>query len=282
MRLPVKTMEGLSITALKQLLAHIDHTPQKHLGQNFLVDHNILKKALEWADPKEGEVFIEVGPGLGTLSQALLKKGVQLYAVEKDPKLAAYLKDTLAKDFQNFHILEADAVDAPLAGYSDPQPCKLLANLPYSIASPWLGALLQSKVLPRSLVLFLQKEVADRFLAEEGSKERGALSLFLQAAYAPLGRHRVAPTCFYPAPQVDSVLLLLQRRADPYRFKLATQACIRDFFTQRRKQIGNLCKNLSTQSLENWINGLAAAGLTAESRPEDLPLWAWQMLDSQF
>lgn len=275
-------MEALSITALKQLLAHIDHKPQKHLGQNFLVDSNILKKALEWSQPQKGDVFVEIGPGLGTLSQALINAGVDLYAVEKDPILAAYLRESLAPGVKNFHLTEADAVQAPLANYSGSQPCKLLANLPYAIASPWLSEVLDQPQLPQRMVLFLQKEAADRFLAEEGSKERGALSLFLQAAYVALGRHRVSPTCFYPAPQVDSVLLLLERRSDPYRFKPATQACIREFFTQRRKQIGGLSRTICPVPLDNWLNGLSAAGVSPDARPEDLPLWAWQMLDSSF
>ncbi len=273
-------MEALSTTALKQILAHIDHKPQKHLGQNFLIDSNILKKVLGWISPSKDAVFIEIGPGLGAISQALLKKGVKLHAVERDPVLVKYLQNTLEKDFPNLQLLHADAVEHPLAGYNGSESCHVIANLPFAISSPWLDAILSGPILPQSMVLFLQKEAADRFLAPAGSKDRGPLSIFLQAIYAPMGRHKVASTCFYPVPQVDAVLLLLQRRPDPYYFKPQTQRHIRDFFTQKRKQIGGLCRQTENPSLQAWVQALVSAGIPETSRPEVLPLWAWQLIES--
>src|SRR6185369_15899966 len=175
----------LSPSATRDLLASLGHTPKRFLGQNFLVDGNIVRKSLELAQVAPGDTVVEIGPGLGTLTAALLEAGANVWAVEKDRVLHAYLTDTLAPRFpQTFHLIEGDAVELPLAGLTGKpaRDFKIVANLPYAISTPWLDAVL-SGPLPARLVLMLQLEAAQRYAAQPGSKSFGAISVFLQAAF---------------------------------------------------------------------------------------------------
>src|SRR3954470_18420385 len=235
----------LSPTATRELLASLGHEPKRFLGQNFLVDGNIVRKSLELAGVTAGDTVIEVGPGLGTLTTALLEAGADVWAVEKDRVLHAHLTETLAPKFPaTFHLLEGDAVERPLAGF-DPltvnRDFKVVANLPYAIATPWLDAVL-SGPLPSRLVLMLQQEAAQRYAAQPGSKSFGAISVFLQAAYDIAPGHKVAAACFYPRPDVESHLLNLVRKPSPFIFPAEAKALIRGCFQQRRKQIGALLR----------------------------------------
>src|SRR5215211_6584284 len=130
----------LSPTATRELLTRLGHSPKRFLGQNFLVDGNIVRKSLELADVHAGDTVVEVGPGLGTLTTALLESGTDVWAVEKDRTLHAHLEAELAPRFPaRFHLLEGDAVERPLAGLPvAPPDFKIVANLPYAIATPWL------------------------------------------------------------------------------------------------------------------------------------------------
>ena len=152
----------LSPTATRDLLAKLGHAPKRFLGQNFLVDGNIVRKSLELAGVTAGDAVVEIGPGLGTLSSALLEAGAHVWAVEKDRNLHANLEETLVPQFpERFHLLEGDAVDQPLAGLPAARAAgafKVVANLPYAIATPWLDAVL-SGPLPERMVLMLQLEI---------------------------------------------------------------------------------------------------------------------------
>ncbi|HEY1109385.1 MAG TPA: rRNA adenine dimethyltransferase family protein, partial [Opitutaceae bacterium] len=201
----------LSPTATRDLLAQLGHLPKRFLGQNFLVDGNIVRKSLELAEVKSGDTVIEVGPGLGTLTSALLEAGAHVWAVEKDRTLHAHLEASVLPRFPaTFHLLEGDAVEHPLAALPVPPPAdfKVVANLPYAIATPWLDEVL-SGPLPVRLVLMLQLEAAQRYSAQPGSKSFGAISIFLQAAYDIAPGHKVAAACFHPRPDVESHLLHL-------------------------------------------------------------------------
>src|SRR4051812_26280348 len=139
----------LSPSATRDLLAQLGHTPKRFLGQNFLVDGNIVRKSLELAEVRASDVVVEVGPGLGTLTTALLETGAEVWAVEKDRALHAHLETGLQARFpQRFYLLEGDAVEHPLAGLSFPPDSsasanfKIVANLPYAIATPWLDEVL--------------------------------------------------------------------------------------------------------------------------------------------
>ena len=171
----------LSPTATRDLLAQLGHQPVHRLGQNFLVDGNIVRKSLALAEVAAGDTVVEIGPGLGTLTSALLEAGAVVWAVEMDAVLEGHLAATLGAQYPAaFHLLRGDAVEHPLAGLPGGS-CKVVANLPYSIATPWLDAVLSGN-LPTRLVLMLQQEAAERYAAQPGTKSFGAISIFLQAA----------------------------------------------------------------------------------------------------
>lgn len=273
----------LSPTATRDLLTRLGHQPKRFLGQNFLVDGNIVMKSLELAGVTRGDVVLEVGPGLGTLTSALLEAGADLWAVEKDRTLHAHLLEHLAPQYpQTFHLMEGDAVESPRAGLSDAQAAagfKVVANLPYAISTPWMDGVL-SGPLPTRLVLMLQQEAAQRYAAKPGGKQFGAISIFLQAAYDIAPGHRVAAACFHPRPDVESYLLNLVRKPEPYVFPTETKALIRGCFQQRRKQIAALLRGKLPDDGKAWIATLAAAGLGPQARPEEIPVALWQGLVS--
>ena len=268
----------LSPTATRELLAQLGHQPKRFLGQNFLVDGNIVHKSLELAAVRPGDTVVEIGPGLGTLTAALLEAGAEVWAVEKDRTLHAHLEAQLVPRFpQTFHLTEGDAVELPLAGMAPERAragCKVVANLPYAIATPWLDAVL-SGPLPERLVLMLQQEAAQRYAARPGSKSFGAISVFLQAAYDVAPGHKVAAACFFPRPDIESHLLNLVRKSAPFVFPPAVKALIRACFQQRRKQIGALLRPHAPAHAAAWRELLVASGLSDKTRPEAIPVDYW-------
>jgi 16S rRNA (adenine1518-N6/adenine1519-N6)-dimethyltransferase len=274
----------LTPTATRDLLARLGHQPKRFLGQNFLVDGNIVRKSLELAGVRARDTVVEIGPGLGTLTEALLEAGANVWAVEKDRTLHEHLTETLLPRFPlTFHLLEGDAVEHPLAGLesgSAARGFKVVANLPYAIATPWLDGVL-SGPLPERMVLMLQQEAAQRYVAHPGSKTFGAISVFLQSAYAVAPGHKVDPGCFYPRPEVDSYLLHLVRQPTPFIFSAATKALIRACFQQRRKQIGGLLRDRLPDRGAAWLAYLAGKGLSAQTRPEAIPTEHWQVLGNE-
>jgi 16S rRNA (adenine1518-N6/adenine1519-N6)-dimethyltransferase len=273
----------LSPSATRDLLARLGHEPKRFLGQNFLVDGNIVRKSLELAEVRAGDVVVEVGPGLGTLTSALLETGAEVWAVERDRTLHAHLAAELAPRFPNsFHLLEGDAVEQPLADLPAGRAAagfKIVANLPYAIATPWLDAVL-SGPLPERMVLMLQQEAAQRYAAQPGSKSFGAISIFLQAAYDVAPGHKVAAACFHPRPDVESHLLNLVRKPAPFLFSASAKALIRACFQQRRKQIGTLLRARLPERETEWRELLHAAGLSDKTRPEALPVMWWMRFSS--
>lgn len=270
----------LSLNETRRITEEIDISPRKSLGQNFLIDGNIVRKSIELADLSPGEIVVEIGPGLGTLTRALLGTGALVHAVEKDPKLSKYLRETLVQEYpETFVLIEGDAMEFPLAGfYPEPNDSfKIVANLPYTISSPWLDAVL-SGPLPAKMLLMLQKETVDRLSATHGTKQFSALTIFLSSAYEIERGHKVAPQCFYPIPDVDSYLFHLTRRPEPFRFEEETKKIIRECFGQRRKQIGSLLRTFAPEKAETWLAELEANGYSRKSRPEEIPTELWQKL----
>lgn len=272
----------LSPSATRDLLGQLGHFPKRALGQNFLVDGNIVNKSLELAGIQSGDTVVEVGPGLGTLTTALLEAGADLWAVEFDRNLHAHLEATLLPRFPNtFHLLEGDAVEHPLAALPADKAAagfKVVANLPYAISTPWMDAVF-SGPLPTNLVLMLQQEAAQRYAAKPGSKQFGAISIFLQSAYDIAPGHKVAAACFHPRPDVESYLLNLVRKPAPFVFDAATKLLIRACFQQRRKQLGSLLRDkLPEPTSAAWFAELASAGYGPQSRAEDIPVALWQKL----
>ncbi len=278
----------LSPKQTRSQLDHLGHFPKKQLGQNFLVDGNIVRKSIELADFGPNEIVVEVGPGLGTLTRAMLAEGVEIYAVERDATLAAHLRAELLLEYADrFHLTEGDAVEFPLAALKTDQGAlqgfKIVANLPYAISTPWMERVLASARLPDRMVLMLQKEAADRMVAASGTKAFGAVSIFLQAAFSLVERHPVSPSCFYPEPQVASVLVKFDRKADCKQFGQREREAIRGLFTQRRKQLNALCKRSAyAPELCAWFRQAVEQGLNESVRAEAVPLATWLRLPGFF
>jgi 16S rRNA (adenine1518-N6/adenine1519-N6)-dimethyltransferase len=273
---------ALTPTETRDLLARLGHAPKRFLGQNFLVDGNIVRKSLDLAHVSAGDAVVEIGPGLGTLTGALLEAGAEVWAVETDRALHAYLEEGLAGRFPaNFHLAEGDAVEMPLAGMPAARApdSKVVANLPYAISTPWMDAVL-SGPLPARMVLMLQREAADRYAAAPGTKSFGAISIFLQAAYGTAPGHRVSAACFHPRPDVDSALLNLVRKASPHVFSQEHKTLIRRCFQQRRKQIGAIIRELLPGQEHEWRELLGAEGLLSTVRAEAIPVATWIKLVS--
>jgi 16S rRNA (adenine1518-N6/adenine1519-N6)-dimethyltransferase len=272
----------LTPTATRELLTRLGHQPKRFLGQNFLVDGNIVRKSLELADIVAGDTVVEIGPGLGTLTAALLKAGAVVWAVEKDRCLHEHLSTTLAVEFpQTFHLLEGDAIEYPLAGLDAvaTPTFKVVANLPYAISTPWMDAVL-SGPLPIRMVLMLQQEAAQRYTASHGSKQFSAISIFLQSAYALAPGHKVPAACFHPRPDIESYLLHLVRKPEPHIFPRETKLLVRACFQQRRKQIGALLRSHLADHGQRWLGELSRSQFGPQARAEEIPVELWAKISA--
>lgn len=270
----------LTPSATRELLTRLGHQPKRFLGQNFLVDGNIVRKSLELAGITAADSVVEIGPGLGTLTSALLTTGADVWAVEKDRCLHEHLAASLALEFpKTFHLVEGDAVELPLAGLNAATTpvFKVVANLPYAISTPWMDAVL-SGPLPGRMVLMLQQEAAQRYSASPGSKQFSAISIFLQAAYDFAPGHKVPAACFHPRPDIESYLLHLVRKPDAFVFSRPTKQLIRSCFQQRRKQIAALLRERMPDKGLAWLQVVTAAGFSPQARPEDIPVALWTKL----
>ncbi|MDR2807349.1 MAG: 16S rRNA (adenine(1518)-N(6)/adenine(1519)-N(6))-dimethyltransferase RsmA [Puniceicoccales bacterium] len=271
--------EPLSWKQTQFLLAALHKSPQKKWGQNFLIDKNIVLKSLEFAQLSPNENVIEIGPGLGTLTRPMLGKPCRIFAIECDAVLCTFLKTTFA-DVPHFQICLGDAVAQPLAGFSQfDEPFKVVANLPYNIATPWMNAILEQSQLPQTMTLMLQKEAAYRFFASPDSKALAPIAIFLTSAYRRTAVFPVARHSFSPIPKVDSVIIHLERLPTPKIFRKETKALIRRLFTQRRKQMGTLIKTCFPELLELTTALCSKHHLTLSARPEQLPLPFWWDFD---
>lgn len=272
----------------RELLATLDHRPVHKLGQNFLVDGNIVRKSLELAEVKRGDIVVEIGPGLGTLTTTLLAAGATVYAVEADPRLAQHLRDRVERDYPDtFRLLEGDAMDHPLAGYPESpdagKPFKVVANLPYAISTPWMAEIIDAGHRPDVLVLMLQREAADRLTAPVGTKHYAGITIALGAAFERKPGHAVPAKCFFPPPDVESYLLHLRRLPDGRRLKPVTRLVLRTVFMHRRKQLGAALKFLDERpaALDAWLADLPKHGHASTDRPEVIPPALWLDLDSR-
>ena len=266
----------LTASETRDILAKLGVHPKHGLGQNFLVDGNIVRKSLELAKVAPGDRVVEVGPGLGTLTRTLLEAGAEVWGVERDAMLARYLVEEVAPLHPGrLHLLEADAMDHPTAQIPSDLPFKIVANLPYAISTPWMDAVLEGP-LPERLVLMLQFEAAQRYMAKPGTKQFGSISIFIQSAFDIAPGHKVSGHCFHPRPDVDSYLFNLVRKPAPFFFPAPVKRMIRACFQQRRKQIGTLLRGQLPDGGRAWIDSLVAAGQSPTVRPEDIPLALWQ------
>ena len=270
----------LSPKITREILLQLDHIPNKRLGQNFLVDGNVVRKSVKLAEVCGQDCVVEVGPGLGTLTKAILAAGARVWAVERDARLAEHIRIHILPQESNLQLIEGDCLNYPLAGLPishAKNSYKIVANLPYAVSSPWMDAVV-SGPLPERMVLMLQKETADRYCALPGSKNFGAISIFIQSAFDISRKHPISANCFHPSPKVDSVLLRLDRRTDSTQFNPIARECIRRIFTRRRKQLGAICKSDTQIGAIEWFKDLIKLGISPKIRAEELALEHWHSL----
>jgi len=223
-------------TELKALLERLGIAPSKRLGQNFLVDDQFRAKIIHEADPKPGQFILEVGPGLGAITRGLVASGASVTAIEFDRKLAAYLRTAVVP--LGLRLIEADACRVK---YDElfPGDFRVISNLPYSAGTIVVAKLLDLETPPSDMLLMLQKEVAERFLAAPGTADYSALTARIAAVYEGRIVRMVPPEVFYPAPSVDSALLALVRRpVIPSReVRILLSRLARTSFAHRRKKM---------------------------------------------
>ena len=252
--------------------------PSKSLGQNFLVDENVVRLLIKLANLRKSDIIIEVGRGLGVLTEKILEIGATLFAIELDRNLFEFLREKFSQ-YQNFNIVNGDAVEFPTASITnDVKDYKIVSNLPYAISSAWMDNLLSCNYLPSEIHLIIQSETSERYFASCGTKDFCPIAIFLQSAYGKLLEKKISRMSFYPLPAVDSVIVSMCKKSVPFLFKKDTKQCMRDVFTKRRKQIFGISKSLP-HALEQWIYD---ANIPKTSRPEDIAIDQWQMLDSFF
>jgi len=183
--------------------------PRKALGQHFLIDHNIVRKIVRLAELQPGETVLEIGPGRGILTEALVKAASLVVAIELDRDLCTHLRTTLGHH-PNFNLVEGDALTYDYA--QAPSPFLVVANLPYYISTPLLFRLLGERTRIIRMVLMLQTEVARRLVAKPGTKDYGVLSILTQYRAVPSLAFHVSPGCFRPKPAVSSTVVVLPVR----------------------------------------------------------------------
>ena len=253
---------------------------QKKYGQNFLIDTHILEKIIDAAEITKDDFVLEIGPGIGTMTQYLCESAREVVAVEIDTNLLPVLDDTL-KEYDNVTVINEDILKVDIASLAKEKnggkPIKVVANLPYYITTPIIMGLFESHVPLASITIMVQKEVADRMQVGPGTKEYGALSLAVQYFAKPEVVCVVPPTCFVPQPKVASSVIRLTCHEKPpveitdeeFLFRV-----IRASFNQRRKTLANGLNNAPTipVSKENIIATIEELGYPASVRGETLSL----------
>ena len=263
---------------------------QKRFGQNFLIDAHVLEKIVSAAGITKDDCVLEIGPGIGTMTQYLAESAGQVIAVEIDTNLLPILADTL-KDYSNVKVINQDILKVDInelvKEYNNGRPIKVVANLPYYITTPIIMGLFESNVPIDNITVMVQKEVADRMQVGPGSKDYGALSLAVQYYASPYIVANVPPNCFIPRPNVGSAVIRLTRYQEPpvqvkdpkLMFKL-----IRASFNQRRKTLQNGLNNSPEISFskEEITKAIESLGVSPSVRGEALSLEQFAQLANYF
>lgn len=263
---------------------------QKKFGQNFLIDPHVLDKIIAAAQISKDDCVLEIGPGIGTLTQYLAENARQVVAVEIDSNLIPILEETL-KDYPNVTVINEDILKVDMEGlakeYNQGRPIKVAANPPYYITTPIIMSLFEQQVPVDNITVMVQKEVADRMQAGPGSKDYGALSLAVQYYASPYIVANVPPNCFIPRPNVGSAVIRLTRHKEPpvkVKDEKLMFRLIRASFNQRRKTLQNSLNNSPELSYtkEQIGQAIGSLGLGATVRGEALTLEQFGALADYF
>ena len=255
----------------------------KKLGQNFLIDETVVHQIVAAAELSEADTVLEVGPGIGTLTQGLAESKARVVAVELDTRLLPVLATTL-NGYDNVRVVHGDILKVNIMEEVGAPSFKVCANLPYYITTPIIFALLEKRLPMERLVAMVQKEVAERMAAQPGGKEYGALSVAIQYYTEPKIAFIVPPTSFIPAPAVDSAVIVCKRREKP-----PVEVCdeglffrvVKAAFSLRRKMLSNSLKNMGIKS-EQVAKWLELAGVDGKRRAETLSLEDFAKLTNSF
>lgn len=270
----------------QQVISKHNFSIQKKYGQNFLIDEHVLNKIIAAAELNEDDYVIEIGPGIGTMTQRMAPLCKHVTAIEIDKELIPILSETLS-EFDNVDVINEDVLKVDLKALiderNDGRPVKIVANLPYYITTPIIMELLETKIPINTITVMVQKEVADRMMVGPGTKDYGALSLAVQYYAKPYIVANVPQNCFIPRPNVGSAVIRLTCHEKPpvrvkneeLMFKL-----IRASFNQRRKTLVNGIANYSELSFtkEEVSNALVSIGLSENIRGEALDLEKFALL----
>src|SRR3979411_1937892 len=267
--------------ALRAALERHEVRPAKGIGQHFLVDRSALAAIVEAAELSPDDDVLEIGPGPGVLTGALADRARSVTAVEIDERMVAVLEDTMG-DRDNVRVVRADALDVDVYALGPRPPTRIVANLPYQITSPLLVKFLEDERRPERIVVLVQEEVARRIVAQPRDvKERGFLSVFVQAFAAPSIVRRVPARSFRPPPKVDSAIVALRTLAAPAFAPLDQHrflALVSDTFRHRRKQVRSALGFEAGVTKDRADAALQAAGIDPARRPEELSLAGWGAL----
>lgn len=261
------------------LLKDYDLKPKKSLGQNFLIDKNILKKIIKASNLEKENTIIEVGPGLGILTKALAKTAKEVIAIEKDAKLTEILKKELS-DYKNTKLINKDIlklnIKKILSETKKNINYKVISNLPYYITSPVIRKFLEEETKPKSITLLIQKEVAQRIC--KAPPDMSLLSTSVQFYGSPKIISYVSKNCFWPKPKVDSAILKIKNIKNPDINEKQFFKIVKAGFSKPRKQLaGNLSKEFKINP-ENIKNILIEINLKEKTRAEELKVEQWKKL----
>jgi 16S rRNA (adenine1518-N6/adenine1519-N6)-dimethyltransferase len=277
-------------SATKEIINKYSFAFQKKFGQNFLIDSNVLESIIRGAEITKDDFVLEIGPGIGTMTQYLCEAARQVVVVEIDKMLIPILEDTLS-EYDNVEVINQDVLKVDIKSLAEEKnngkPIKVVANLPYYITTPIIMGLFESGVPIDSITIMVQKEVADRMQTGPGSKDYGALSLAVQYYATAKVILNVSATCFMPRPNVDSAVIKLTRHKEPtvnvadekLMFKI-----IRASFNQRRKTLVNGLKNSPELSFskEQIVKAIEKIGKPETIRGEALTLEEFAELANAF
>jgi len=283
----------MTLTEMRSLLAKRDIQLTRSLGQNFLHDGNQLRRIMAAAEIKPADKVLEIGPGLGPLTELLLEKAGEVLAIEMDARLVDFLCERFGTEERNaglltgalenqgaspnrsaaLHLLHDDALAFIKREPRDWSDWKLVANLPYSVASPILVELAQSPKRPERMVTTLQLEVAQRLMAQADDDDYGVLTLLVQLDYEPRDSFKIPADCFFPVPNVDSMCVVLQRRVRPLLAdgqRAAFVKIVKRAFSQRRKMMLKLLKQ--DWAVDKLASAFAELKISPQERAEKLRL----------
>ena len=274
---------------LLEILKKMNITPSKKFGQNFMIDENLIDFIVRNADISPGDIVVEVGPGCGVLTRKLLDAGANLTAVELDKRICDYLENNLKHasfslrqgdgcriDFSGFFAENADRQ----ARYADGD-WKCIANLPYSISSPFIAKIVESPNPPAQMLFLLQKETGERFAAGPGTKNYGSLSVLIQLVFDVKYIRTVPPNVFFPPPDIQSALVGFKRKDNipsPPELKVLSKT-VRTAFSQRRKKMIKALSSIFGK--ENCIKAFEKLNIDEGIRAEKLSPWQFLALSAE-